>query len=493
MDLSPHSVHEAPAQLPGLSATVAAPLMHSPAGNPGGGRASSGKSHRVPPFVEKLFRIFTAASADTAGAMGCRWDRPGMRLIIYDAQKFVKNTLPHYFKHRNINSFVRQLNMYDFHKVGHDAEEPDNGEFAHKHFRRGRRDLLVHIQRKRKARPNTVDQMAAAMLNGSRSKRRRGGDDGAQASPSVQALVGVCAHHVNELMVLQQQLLAVGSAKLRGGRKEAQVACIRTVTCDLARTLNESLLRFSNNVQQAHRLVSMAEMTASLGLAAGAGAGAGVGAGAGMSAGLGVAGLQSLLFQRPAQDSAVGAAWAGLAAGGAAVSTGGKAPSASPGACEHSKPGASNDAGPGLSVGAAEQAPASMGGNASEQAPQAQTPTRAQAETLRLAQALQLQEAQNTQRVLGQLQLQARVQAQAGQLQLQASVQAHAHAHAQAQAHAKALHQATRGMQQQQALAQFQAEAHTQTQGQSQHSHPQVQPPGGVQQQLMALASQLKH
>lgn len=58
------------------------------------------------------------------------WTDNGNCFIVKNKDLFENEILPKYFKHKKFSSFVRQLNMYDFHKIRKEKEIPI---FKHKY------------------------------------------------------------------------------------------------------------------------------------------------------------------------------------------------------------------------------------------------------------------------------------------------------------------------------------------------------------------------
>uniref|UniRef100_A0A672S6B4 Heat shock factor protein 2-like n=1 Tax=Sinocyclocheilus grahami TaxID=75366 RepID=A0A672S6B4_SINGR len=107
-------------------------------------------SSNVPAFLTKLWTL--VEDSDTNEFI-C-WSQEGNSFLVLDEQRFAKEILPKFFKHNNMASFVRQLNMYGFRKVMHidtaivKQERDGPVEFQHPYFKRGQDDLLENIKRK---------------------------------------------------------------------------------------------------------------------------------------------------------------------------------------------------------------------------------------------------------------------------------------------------------------------------------------------------------
>ncbi|GAA5836935.1 hypothetical protein JCM9279_007706 [Rhodotorula babjevae] len=107
----------------------------------------------VPAFLTKLFTMVSDPGTDDL----IRWSDDGESFFVPSADRMGTELLPLYFKHQNFGSFVRQLNMYGFHKVPHlqqgvlkrdNSEDGDMLEFCNANFQRGQPDLLCMIHRK---------------------------------------------------------------------------------------------------------------------------------------------------------------------------------------------------------------------------------------------------------------------------------------------------------------------------------------------------------
>lgn len=116
---------------------------------PGGGGAVLSAGN-VPAFLTKLWTLVEDPDTDP---LIC-WSPSGTSFHVFDQGRFSKEVLPKFFKHNNMASFIRQLNMYGFRKVVHIEQgglvkpERDDTEFQHPFFIRGQEHLLENIKRK---------------------------------------------------------------------------------------------------------------------------------------------------------------------------------------------------------------------------------------------------------------------------------------------------------------------------------------------------------
>ena len=72
-------------------------------------------------FLLKLYEILSKEEYSNI----IHWSQNGSYIIIANVQLLEKKILPIYFNHQNYSSFVRQLNMYNFHKIRTDQDKPE--------------------------------------------------------------------------------------------------------------------------------------------------------------------------------------------------------------------------------------------------------------------------------------------------------------------------------------------------------------------------------
>ncbi|KAL3533758.1 hypothetical protein ACH5RR_007279 [Cinchona calisaya] len=93
-----------------------------------------------PPFLLKTYMLVEDPSTDEV----ISWNADGTAFIVWQPAEFSRDLLPTLFKHSNFSSFVRQLNTYGFRKIA-----TSRWEFSNDMFRKGERDQLCEIRRRK--------------------------------------------------------------------------------------------------------------------------------------------------------------------------------------------------------------------------------------------------------------------------------------------------------------------------------------------------------
>ncbi|VFQ78519.1 unnamed protein product [Cuscuta campestris] len=99
----------------------------------------------VAPFLVKTYKLVEDPATDEVVS----WSGDGTGFVVWRPAEFARDLLPTLFKHGNFSSFVRQLNTYGFRKV-----TTSRWEFRNDMFRKGERDLLCNIRRKKSSSSN---------------------------------------------------------------------------------------------------------------------------------------------------------------------------------------------------------------------------------------------------------------------------------------------------------------------------------------------------
>lgn len=123
-------------------------------------KKSSSSPPKRPAFVMKLWNMVN----DPSNSKYISWMPDGKAFQVNDRENFMKFVLPKYFKHNNFASFVRQLNMYGWHKIqdvnsGSLLQGDEVWQFENLNFIRDREDLLDRIVRNKPSKESEEEEV----------------------------------------------------------------------------------------------------------------------------------------------------------------------------------------------------------------------------------------------------------------------------------------------------------------------------------------------
>lgn len=110
-----------------------------------------GKRKKGSTFIFKLYEIL---NNEKDNSTIIHWNSSENGFVIINFENFRNILLPKHFKHHNYSSFVRQLNMYDFHKTKNDKLL----EFINKRFQKNQLKMIKSIKRKKKFSENNEEE-----------------------------------------------------------------------------------------------------------------------------------------------------------------------------------------------------------------------------------------------------------------------------------------------------------------------------------------------